>query len=152
MTVESEGGDFNRIGCPQDQGHECGCQVCQRAARESWDSEARERFRQFLEFMAEIDLATLQRLREEKQTKVERADAALDTLTPRTQKRLQRLRTEKRYNLTHAARALGVSRQTICDWVRKGRIAPKRDVRGHPIFTVLDIEKIIDWRIGLKSC
>ena len=141
-------------GCPQDQGCECGCQICQRAAEDRWDNEARWRFRQVIEILAEIDLANLQRLHEAKRAKAEAAQAALDdTLSPQARKRLQRQQAdaEKRYNLSHTARALGVSRQTIYDWIQKGWVAPKRDHRHYPVFTVVDIERIIDWRVGLRE-
>jgi len=57
----------------------------------------------------------------------------------------------KRYNLTQAAQILGVHRQTLYYWIRKGWITPKRDFRRYPVFTVLDIESIIEWRNTTKS-
>jgi DNA-binding transcriptional MerR regulator len=61
-------------------------------------------------------------------------------------------RSVKRYNLTQTARILGVHRQTIYYWVRKGWIKSKRDYRRYPVFTVLDIENLMKWKntINLK--
>ena len=59
-------------------------------------------------------------------------------------------RSDKRYNLTQAAGILGVHRQTLYYWIKKGWLKPKRDYRNYPIFTVLDIENLIKWRNTIK--
>jgi DNA-binding transcriptional MerR regulator len=59
-------------------------------------------------------------------------------------------RSRKRYNLTQTARILEIHRQTLYYWIRKGWIKPKRDFRRYPVFTVLDIEKLIKWRNAIK--
>jgi transcriptional regulator with PAS, ATPase and Fis domain len=59
-------------------------------------------------------------------------------------------RSEKVYNLIQTATILGVHRQTIYYWIKKGWLKPKRDYRNYPIFTVLDIENIIKWRNTIK--
>ncbi len=56
----------------------------------------------------------------------------------------------KRYNMTQAAKILGVHRQTLYYWMKKRLIKPRRDYRNYPVFTVLDIETIIKWRSLLK--
>ncbi len=59
-------------------------------------------------------------------------------------------RSTKRYNLTQTARVLGVHRETLYYWIKKGWIKPKRDYRNYPVFTVLDIEKLIEWKNTIK--
>jgi len=51
----------------------------------------------------------------------------------------------KRYNITQAAKELGVARQTLYYWIKKGWIKPKRDYRNYPVFTEEDIENIKKW-------
>ena len=60
-------------------------------------------------------------------------------------------RSTKIYNLTQAAVVLGVHRETLYYWMKKGWIKPKRDYRNYPIFTVLDIENMIKWKNTIKS-
>ena len=52
----------------------------------------------------------------------------------------------KKYNLTQAAKILGVTRQTIYYWIKKGWIKPKRDYRNYPVFTNEDLTKIKEWK------
>jgi len=52
----------------------------------------------------------------------------------------------KRYNITHAAKELGVTRQTLYNWIEKGWAKPKKDYRGYPVFTKEDIKNIEKWR------
>ena len=52
----------------------------------------------------------------------------------------------KRYNITHAAKELGVTRQTLYNWIKKGWVVPKRDYRKYPVFTEQDIKQIKEWR------
>ena len=53
---------------------------------------------------------------------------------------------EKRYNVKEVAGELGVTRQTLYYWFKKGWIKPKRDYRNYPVFTVKDIKKIKEWQ------
>ena len=57
----------------------------------------------------------------------------------------------KRYNITQAAKELGVARQTLYYWIKKGWIRPKRDYRNYPVFTKEDIKSIKEWRERLKE-
>ena len=59
-------------------------------------------------------------------------------------------RSDKKYNLVQAAGILGVHRQTLYYWIKKGWLKPKRDHRNYPVFTVLDIKDLIKWRNTLK--
>lgn len=53
---------------------------------------------------------------------------------------------KKIYNMTQAAEILGVCRETMYYWIKKEWIKPKRDYRNYPVFTVLDMNKLIKWR------
>jgi len=57
----------------------------------------------------------------------------------------------KRYNITHAAKELGITRQTLYNWIEKGWVKPKRDYRDYPVFTKEDIKNIEKWRQELKD-
>jgi len=57
----------------------------------------------------------------------------------------------KRYNITHAAKELGITRQTLYNWIEKGWVKPKRDYRNYPVFTAKDIKDINKWRKTLKD-
>ncbi len=57
---------------------------------------------------------------------------------------------EKRYNLSKAAKELGVARQTLYYWIKKGWVKPKRDYRNYPVFTEEDIRSIQKWRNTLE--
>jgi len=57
----------------------------------------------------------------------------------------------KRYNISHAAKELNVSRQTFYNWIKKGWIKPKRDYRNYPVFTEEDIKKIKVWQNRLSE-
>jgi len=57
----------------------------------------------------------------------------------------------KIYNLTYLANELGVPRQTIYYWIKKGWIRPKRDYRNYPVFTEEDIKKIKKWKNTIKE-
>jgi DNA-binding transcriptional MerR regulator len=59
-------------------------------------------------------------------------------------------RSTKRYNLTQAAKVVGVHRETLYYWIKKGWIKPKRDYRNYPVFTVLDIENLMKWKNTIK--
>jgi len=58
---------------------------------------------------------------------------------------------DKRYNMREAAIELGVTRQTIYYWFKKGWVKPKRDYRKYPVFTKDDITKIKEWRNKLEE-
>ena len=59
-------------------------------------------------------------------------------------------KSDRIYNMTQAAAIVGVHRQTLYYWIRKGWVKPKRDRRNYPIYTVLDIENIIKWKNSIK--
>ncbi|MDD5070594.1 MAG: MerR family transcriptional regulator [Candidatus Omnitrophica bacterium] len=49
---------------------------------------------------------------------------------------------EKRYNLSKAAKELGLTRQGLYYWIKKGWVTPKRDFKGQPVFTEGDLRRI----------
>jgi len=56
----------------------------------------------------------------------------------------------KTYSMTETAKMLGVHRQTMINWIRRGWVKPKRDYKDWPVFTDECIKKIKDWRDKLK--
>ncbi|MDP2927625.1 MAG: MerR family transcriptional regulator [Candidatus Omnitrophota bacterium] len=92
-----------------------------------------------------MDLRTLERLKDKKAEKEEKIDAQIKKYDKEIFKRIIK-RSIKRYNMTQTARILAVSRGTLYYWIKKDWIKPKRDYRGYPVFTTLDIENIIKWR------
>jgi len=57
---------------------------------------------------------------------------------------------EKRYTLSEVAQKLGLTRQGLYYWIEKGWVTPKRDYKGHPVFTEDDVKKIIKWKGTIK--
>lgn len=58
---------------------------------------------------------------------------------------------DKRYNMKEAAGELGVTRQTLYYWLKKGWIKPKRDYRNFPVFTAEDLKKTKKWKNKLSD-
>ena len=50
-----------------------------------------------------------------------------------------------------AAKELGLTRQGLYYWIKKGWVTPKRDYKGHPVFTKDDLRKINHWRDTLSE-
>lgn len=46
---------------------------------------------------------------------------------------------------------LGVTRQTLYYWLKKGWIKPRRDYRNYPVFTESDLRKIKSWLGDLRE-
>lgn len=57
---------------------------------------------------------------------------------------------DKKFNLSEAAKELSLTRQGLYYWIKKGWVSPKRDYKGHPVFTVNDLQKIKKWRDRLE--
>jgi DNA-binding transcriptional MerR regulator len=57
----------------------------------------------------------------------------------------------KRFNISQAAKEIGIARQTLYYWIKKGWVKPKRDYRNYPVFTEKDIGKIKEWKIKLNE-
>ncbi len=52
----------------------------------------------------------------------------------------------KTYSVTHLAGELGVTRQAIYYWIKKGWVVPMRDYRNYPVFTDRDLLSIKKWK------
>lgn len=57
---------------------------------------------------------------------------------------------QKLYNISELAEKLGLTRQTIYQWIEKGWVTPKRDYRNYPVFTEKDLVEIIKWKSIIK--
>lgn len=57
---------------------------------------------------------------------------------------------QKLYNISELAEKLGITRQTIYQWIEKGWVKPRRDYRDYPVFTQEDVENIIKWKKSLR--
>ena len=114
-----------------------------------YGSEEQQRFERVLEILFEADRKCLEKLIGKRTQKEWEIDSQIEEIDKKTFRR-QTKRSIKRYNITQTARILGVHRQTIYYWIKKKWIKPRRDHRNYPVFTVLDIEKLITWRNTLK--
>lgn len=57
----------------------------------------------------------------------------------------------KHYTLSEAAKKLGLTRQGLYYWIKKGWVKPRRDYRKYPVFTEDDLKNIKDWRSTLNE-
>ena len=64
---------------------------------------------------------------------------------------MQKVTIMKTYSMTETAKMLGVHRQTMINWIRKGWVKPKRDYKDWPVFTDECIAKIKEWRETLRE-
>jgi len=114
-----------------------------------YGSEEQQRFEQGIDL-----LFKLYQLDRERQlsTKLEK-EKKLDSQIDKSDKKIFRKcikRSDRIYNMTQAAAILGVHRQTLYYWIRKGWIKPNRDRRNYPVYTVLNIENMIKWKNSIK--
>ena len=56
-----------------------------------------------------------------------------------------------RYTLSKAAKKIGITRQGLYYWIKKGWVKPKRDYRNYPVITDADLKEINNWRNRLKE-
>lgn len=115
-----------------------------------YGSEEQLRWELALEYIFELDRLRLERLLQEKAKQRYEVEQILAVPDRKIVHRRQR-RHLHRYNLTQAAKILQVTRQGLYYWMKKGRVKARRDHRGYPVFTVLDIEQIMKWRDGLSE-
>jgi transcriptional regulator with PAS, ATPase and Fis domain len=102
-----------------------------------------------LEILFEVDRRALEELIEGRRHKEQVIDSQIEEDDKNVFRRYTK-RSAKRYNMTQAARILGVHRETLYYWIKKGWLKPKRDYRNYPVFTVLDIEDLIKWKNTIK--
>lgn len=115
-----------------------------------YGSEEQQRYERVLEILFEADRKRLEQLLAKKREKEQHLDEQIEERHKKKFQKIQR-RSNKRYNLTQAARILRVHRQTIYYWIKKKWVKPKKDFKGYPVFTVLDIERLIEWKNTLRS-
>jgi len=113
-------------------------------------SEEQQRYERVLEILFEADRKRLEQLLAKKREKEQRLDEQIEESHEKRFRKI-RHRTTKKYNLTQTARILRVHRQTIYYWIKKKWVKPKRDFKGYPVFTVLDIERLIEWKNTLRA-
>ena len=53
--------------------------------------------------------------------------------------------------MNQVAKELGLTRQGLYYWIKKGWVAPKRDYKGHPVFTLDDLKEIKEWKNKLED-
>ena len=114
-----------------------------------YGSEEQQRFERVLEILLEADRRCLENLIERKTQKEWEIDSQIEKADKKIFRKHSK-RSTKRYNLTQTAKILGIHRETLYYWTKKGWIKPKRDYRNYPVFTVLDIENLIKWRNTIK--
>ena len=102
-----------------------------------------------LEILFEADRRALEKLIEERKNKEQAIDSQIEECDKKVFHKCTK-RSAKRYNMTQTARILGVHRETLYYWIKKGWLKPKRDYRNYPVYTVLDIENIIKWKNSIK--
>ena len=107
-----------------------------------YGSEEQRRYEAVLEILFEADRKRLERLLDKKRAKEQCIDAQIEERHKKIFKKI-RERSREKYNLTQSARILRVHRQTLYYWIKKKWINPKRDFKGYPFLTVLDIKKLI---------
>ena len=117
----------------------------------SYGSEPQQRWEKFFDILYEAHKRFTEKKTEKKKQKEQLIDSQI-TECDKKVFRKQIKRSDKKYNMTQAARILGVHRETLYYWIKKGWLKPKRDYRNYPIFTVLDIEKLIKWKNTIKCC
>lgn len=113
-------------------------------------SEEHWRVERVLEILFEADRKRLEELLAKKREKEQRIDEQIEESHKKRFRTICR-RSNKKYNLTQTARILRIHRQTIYYWIKKKWMKPKRDFKGYPVFTVLDIERLIEWKNTLRT-
>ena len=114
-----------------------------------YGSEPQQRWEKFFDILYEARKRSLEKKAEKKLQKERLIDSQIAECDKKIFRR-QIKRSDKKYNMTQTARILGVHRETLYYWIKKGWLKPKRDYRNYPVFTVLDIEKLINWKNTIK--
>ena len=114
-----------------------------------YGSEEQQRYERVLEILFEADRRCLEKLIEGRRHKEQVIDSQIEECDKGVFHKYTK-RSAKRYNMTQTARILGVHRETLYYWIKKGWLKPKRDYRNYPVFTVLDIENLIKWKNTIK--
>ena len=102
-----------------------------------------------MDILNEATRKRVDRILKERQEKSQTIDSEIEECDKKVFRKAAK-RSAKRYNMTQTAKVLGVHRETLYYWIKKGWIKPKRDYRHYPVFTVLDIESMMKWKNRLK--
>lgn len=113
------------------------------------ESDEQWKFKRLLEILLEVDKRSLTELLEKRTKKSVIIENQIEECDKKIFRRCNQ-RSTKIYNMTQSAKVLGVHRETLYYWIKKGWIKPSRDYRGYPVFTVLDLEKLIKWKNTIK--
>jgi DNA-binding transcriptional MerR regulator len=114
-----------------------------------YGSEEQQRFEQGIDLLFKLYQIDCERQLTKKLEKEKKLNSQIDNADKKIFHKCTK-KSGRIYNMTQAAAILGVHRQTLYYWIRKGWIKPKRDCRNYPVYTVLDIENIIKWRNSVK--
>jgi len=114
-----------------------------------YGKEEQWRVERVLGILFEADRKCLERLTGRRTQKEWEIDSQIEETDKKAFQRKAK-RSIKRYNMTQTAKVLGVHRETLYYWIKKRWIKPRRDYRNYPVFTVLDIEKLIEWKNTIK--
>lgn len=114
-----------------------------------YGSEEQQRFEQGIKLLFQLYLIDRERQLEKKLEKEKILESQIDETDKKIFRKYVK-RSDRKYNLMQTAGILGVHRQTLYYWIKKGWLKPKRDYRNYPVFTVLDIENLIKWRNTIK--
>lgn len=112
-------------------------------------SEPHQRYWMVMDILYEAARKRVDRILKEREEKNQTIDNQIEEWDKKVFRKAAK-RSAKRYNMTQTARVLGVHRETLYYWIKKGWIKPKRDYRNYPIFTVLDIESMVKWKNRIK--
>ena len=113
-------------------------------------SEGHTNYCRALELLARVAQRYSDEVNNKKKDREEQVNQILDQPDKKIIQRAER-RKLKCYNLSQAAMILKAPRQTLYYWIKKGWVAPRRDYRNYPVFTVFDIERIMKWRHTVSS-
>ena len=114
-----------------------------------YGSEEQQRFEQGIDLLFKLYQLDRKRQLTTKLEKEKKLGSQIDKIDKKIfRKRINRL--DRIYNMTQLAAILGVHRQTLYYWIKKGWLKPKRDSRNYPVWTVLDIENLVKWRNSVK--
>ncbi len=117
-----------------------------------YGSEEQQRFEKGIEMLAYFRQCYQTRKLAEKIEKKEKIERQIDDNDKKIFRKCDKKADKsKRYNLTQTAVVLSVHRQTIYYWMQKGWVKPRRDYRNYPVFTVNDIEKLMEWKYALQK-
>lgn len=91
-----------------------------------YGSEEQQRWEKSIEILCEAYKRHLEKQKEKKQQKEQVIDGQIEECDKKVFHKSAK-RSAKRYNMAQTARVLGVHRETVYYWIKKGWLKPKRD-------------------------